>query len=292
LSITSISGGGNHNVNVYGNGTVIAGNGNDSVNITGAGNVVIGNGRDTISIGGSGTVSAGSGNDRISILQSGNISVGGGNDTLSLHGTGRITEIGLSGHDTINLGSGNDTIVVQGYATVHSGASNGYGAGGATIYGGSLVINHQASGITQDVALAGKMTLMGGTSLTEFVAGSGSTVMKGGSGHDLFIAGSGHDTMTGAGSHNVFEFLSSNAGGQHVITNFVSGDTLNVEGHSLTWLISHHDVTSHNGNTYISVDNGKTTIELQGVTQPSTLAHPPGTPPDLTIREGFHGDRF
>ncbi len=260
MSTISISGGGNHNVNVYGNGTVIAGNGNDSINISGNGNVVIGNGRDTISIGGS----------------------------------AQITEIGISGHDTISLGLGNDTISVQGYATVTiaggsvATCSTIVGGGAATISGGSLVIHHLSNGITQDFALAGKMTLIGGTSLTEFAASGGSTVLKGGSGHDVFIGGSGHDTMTSIGTHNVFEFLASAAGGQHLITNFVSGDQLNVEGHSLTYFISHNEVTSLNGNTYISVDNGKTTIELQGV----TTAHPAQTPETSPVLSLNHIERF
>jgi Ca2+-binding RTX toxin-like protein len=273
VSTTSISGGGNHNVNVY-SGTVALGNGNNLVNISGVGQVTVGNGRDTISIGNNGTVSAGSGNDRIAVQGYGRISVGGGNDTLTINKSGQIIETGASGHDTINLGSGSDTIVVQGQATV-SGAANGYGRGAlgsATIAGGSLIVNHLSTAVTQDIAVAGKITVIGGAAASEFIGGSGSTLMKGGSGHDTFIGGSGHDTMTGSGNHNVFEFLAANQGGQHVITNFVSTDQLNVEGHALSYLISHHDVTYSDGNTYITVDGGKTTIELQGVTAKGAAA--------------------
>ena len=61
--------------------------------------------------------------------------------------------------------------------------------------------------------------------------------------------------------------MKSAQGGQHVIQNFVSGqDQLYIEGHSLSWLQSHHDISTSGGNTYISIDGGKTTIELQGVT--------------------------
>jgi Ca2+-binding RTX toxin-like protein len=137
------------------------------------------------------------------------------------------------------------------------------------------MVNHM-NGITQAIAAGGKATLLGGTGATEFVSGSGSTVMKGVSGRDTFVGGSGHDTMTGVGSHNVFEFLAAEKGGQHVITNFVSTDMLNVEGHSLSYLISNHEVTSSGGNTYISIDGGKTTIELQGVTETSTHTHGAG----------------
>ncbi|HWW19398.1 MAG TPA: hypothetical protein VNZ06_01220, partial [Steroidobacteraceae bacterium] len=69
----------------------------------------------------------------------------------------------------------------------------------------------------------------------------------------------------GAGA-NVFEFLADQHGGQHVITNFVSGqDKLYLEGYSLSYLQQHGEVSSHGGNTYISLDSGKTTIELKGV---------------------------
>jgi Ca2+-binding RTX toxin-like protein len=290
VATTSIQGGGNTNVMVYGSGTVVAGNGNDGINILVNGKVTVGDGRDTINIGGNGTVVAGSGNDRIQILGNGSISVGGGHDTLTLEGSGGITQTGTQGHDTINLGYGNDTIYVQGSATVNSGSFPAYGRGrfsagpftaghgthavisgpGATIAGGELEVLH-VKGVTQDVAVSGTMTLLGGVSATEFIGGRGTTVMKGGMGNDTFIGGSGHDTMTGGSGHNLFEFLSSEQGGQHVITNFVSSDQLNVEGHSLSYLMSHGEVTTSDGNTYISIDGGKTTIELQGVTETDPL---------------------
>jgi hypothetical protein len=89
--------------------------------------------------------------------------------------------------------------------------------------------------------------------------------MKGKSGSDTFIGGSGHDTMSSVGSKNIFDFVATAKGGQHLITNFISGDKLNVEGESLSYLQSHHEVSSHGGNTYITLDGGKTTIELLGV---------------------------
>jgi Ca2+-binding RTX toxin-like protein len=127
--------------------------------------------------------------------------------------------------------------------------------------------DHQhGSGVTQDIAVSGKMTLVGSSAHTEFVGGTGSSDFIGHSGRDTFVGGSGQDTMTGSGKHNVFEFLKSESGGQHVITNFVSGDQLYVEGHSLSYLQAHHDITVSGGNTYISIDGGKTMIELKGFT--------------------------
>lgn len=290
MATTSITGGENHNVTVYGNGTVVAGDGNNSVHLMG-GSVTLGDGQDTVSASGNATVSAGSGNNLISVGGSGQVAVGSGNDTISLLGSGQITEVGPSGNDTIRIGSGNDTISIQGNATVYGSnisavnpVSNRFplirgGAdrpfptrsfSGATIAGGGeLHVGHQ-NGFMQDVAVSGTMTLAGGTARTDFVGGSGTTVMRGGSGQDTFIGGTGHDTMSGVGSHNVFEFLSSSQGGSHVITNFVSGDQINVDGHSFSYLLANNQVSMHDGNTYISADGGKTTIEIQGV----SLGHP------------------
>jgi Ca2+-binding RTX toxin-like protein len=302
MSTMSIPGGANHNVTVYGSGTVIEGNGNDSIRIEGSGTVIVGDGRNMITVLGNATVSAGSGDDRISIGGIGHVSVGGGNDTLTLSGGGEFVQRGIQGHDTINLGTGNDTIYEQGNATVHGSyltndsaygslgfARGGFGHvpmgsafgsgtfGGATISGGELQVIH-SNGLTEDMAVNGKMTLLGGLAATEFVGGSGSTVMRGGFGNDTFVGGSGHDTMVGGSGHNVFEFLASGQGGQHVITNFVSSDQLDVEGHSLKYLSSLEEVTTRDGNTYISVDGGKTTIELQGVTESDHYPHQPFHP--------------
>ena len=226
----SISGSGNVDINVFGRHTVIAGNGNDRIDIHGKGKII----------------------------------VGSGYDTLTLNTTGVIIQHGSSGHDTINLGTGNDTIYEQGQATVWGSFSHG-SFGAATINGGELKVLHHGN-VTEDIAVSGQMTLLGSHAHTEFVGGTGSTLMEGGSGHDTFVGGSGQDTMGGTGHHNLFEFLKADHGGTHVIQNFVSGDQLYVEGHSLCYLQSHHDITMCGGNTYISIDGGKTTIELQGVT--------------------------
>jgi Ca2+-binding RTX toxin-like protein len=237
-------GGGNANVTVYGQGTILAGNGNDTLTIWGSGAVVAGNGDDNIAIHGDGTIDAGS-----------------GSDTLSLSGTGRILQSNASAHDTINLGSGSDTIYTRGEATVHGTF------GGATF--GNAIVSFVNIGSTHiEHAISGYVTLMGGAHSNEFLGGDGGhTVMIGGAGNDTFVGGAGHDTMTGGAGKNLFEFISAAAGGQHVITNFVSGqDQLYLEGYSLSYLQSHHDITVSGGNTYISLDGGKTTVELQGIT--------------------------
>jgi Ca2+-binding RTX toxin-like protein len=227
-----------------------------------------------ITVYGKGTVISGSGNDKITITDKGKIVVGSGHDTLSLLKGGVISQLGSAGRDTIHIGSGTTTIFEQGRATVsghhgsgsdqHHHSSGAFGS--ATIFGGELKVT-ESHGLTKDIAVSGKMTLLGSAAPTEFVGGSGSTSMVGGKGNDTFIGGTGHETMVGGKGHDLFEFLSVDKGGQALIKDFVSGhDKLYLEGHTLSYLEKQGDISTHGGNTYISLDGGKTTIELQGVT--------------------------
>lgn len=272
-------GGGNWSGTVFGNSKVYAGNGNDAITVSGGtglvdvgsgsdnieiydkGTVVAGSGDDSINIGGAGQVTAGGGNDSITLHNDGHLTVGAGFDTISLIDSGTITQLGTAGVDTISpLGYGSDTIFEAGKAFV----GNPYGT--ATIAGGELKLINQPGVHTED-AVSGKATLVGGEYSNMFVGGTGSVVMKGGLGADTFVGGSGSDTMTGGSNTNLFEFLASEKGGSHVITNFVAGqDQLYLEGNSLSYLQAQHDITVSGGNTFISLDGGATTIELKGVT--------------------------
>jgi Ca2+-binding RTX toxin-like protein len=218
-----------------------------------------------ITVYGKGTVISGSGNDKIAITDKGKIVVGAGNDTLSLLKGGLISQLGAAGRDTIHIGSGTSTIFEQGHATV-AGLHHSDAFGSATIFGGELKVTESHS-VTQDIAVSGKMTLLGSAAPTEFVGGKGSTSMVGGNGNDTFIGGTGHETMVGGKGHDLFEFLGADKGGHALIKDFVSGqDQLYLEGHTLSYLEKHGDISTHGGNTFISLDGGKTTIELQGVT--------------------------
>lgn len=261
----SISGSGNADVKVFGRGTVIAGNGNDKIDITGRGEII----------------------------------VGSGHDTLTLEHGGVIHEHGASGQDTINIGAGNATIFEQGHATV-TGAF-----GSLTMSGGVLEIHQTHSqgheqGHTQGHTqgqdqghhpaahaqphwshgwdyhagaagaheskgdFAGRTTQVGAEARSNFVSGAGS--VHGGAALNVVFA-AGHESLIGSSGHNLFEFLKTDQVGHHLITNFVAGqDQLYVEGHSLSYLQQHHDISTHGGNTYIGIDGGRTTIELQGVT--------------------------
>jgi Ca2+-binding RTX toxin-like protein len=218
-----------------------------------------------ITVYGKGTVIAGGGNDKIAITGKGEIIVGAGHDTLSLYKGGTISQLGSAGRDTIHIGTGTTTIYEQGHATVTGPYSKG-AFGSATIFGGVLKVS-ESHGVTKETAVSGKMTLLGSAARTEFIGGKGTTSMVGGKGNDTFIGGSGHDTMVGGKGHDLFEFIKADKGGKHLIKDFVSGqDKLYLEGHSLSYLEKHGEVSTHGGNTYISLDGGKTTIELLGIT--------------------------
>src|SRR5579862_311360 len=231
-TFVSISGGGNANVHIYGNGSVAAGSGNDTIQIDG-------NGR---------------------------ITVGAGHDVITLNGQqGYVLQHGVNGNDTINLGTGRDSITEAGTATVHGAFGN------ATIEGGKFQFFGKGTTANpfQELAVNGKATLVGGSHSNQFIGGSGSVVMQGGTGNDTFTGGSGFTTMTGGSGQNLFSigFQHTGVGGTDVITNFVSGhDQLYLEGHSYSWLTSHGDITVSHGNTFISLDGGQTTVELKGFT--------------------------
>jgi Ca2+-binding RTX toxin-like protein len=234
----SISGSGQVDVTVFGQGTVYAGNGNDNINITGSGSIV----------------------------------VGSGNDTLTLGQGGTITEHGASGHDTIQIGpTGSYTISEEGHATV-TGAF-----GTATIDGGVLNIVEGANGTqttsagatgsthgttTGTTGLAhvthmhGPSTLLGSAHTTEFASGhAGLAFMK---------AGMGQDSLVGGSTHNIVAL--HDKAGPALIKNFVAGhDHLYLPGHSLVFAAQTHAISTQGDKTMIGMDGGKTMIELHGV---------------------------
>jgi hypothetical protein len=195
---------------------------------------------------GNGTVHAGTGNDSIRIDGNGTIEVGSGKDHLTLEGSGKIVEhasLNHHGHDTINLGSGNDTILEAGRATVHGAF------GHATVQGGKFEFyDHHGHGQVDEIARSGKATMVGGSHDTKFV-----------------VAGTAQATMIGGSGNNLFEITGHKHTGTDVIKNFVHGhDKLYLEGHSLSYYQAHGDVKVSHGSTFITLDGGKTTVELKG----------------------------
>jgi Ca2+-binding RTX toxin-like protein len=270
----SISGGSDASVRIYGDGTVVAGSGNDSIRIDGNGQISVGAGSDHVTLmgsggfyehgsGGSDTINLGKGHD--TVTEAGHATVYGAFGSASIQGgTVEFGHVGGSDHShdhdhDRSHGSAQWLGARHGDDDGRHGAHSSYGDG----QGGDAP-NHP---YYEAIAVSGNATLLGGDHCTQFVGGTGNVVMHGGTGNDTFVGGSGHATMTGGSAHNVFAFTSQGMGGTDVITNFVSGqDKLYLEGQSLSYLQSQGDVTMSHGNTYISLDGGKTTIELKGFT--------------------------
>jgi Ca2+-binding RTX toxin-like protein len=261
-TFVSISGGGNVNVNVYGNGTVAAGNGNDTIRIDGSGNVSVGAGSDSITLNGPGYIlQANSG----SMIGNDTINLGSGNDTLTE--AGKATVYGAFGSATVEGGKfqflqldSNGQQVNSAYTSAYNPHAGAHGGGSSAAVAGSA-----PQYTYQELAINGQATLLGGSQSDQLIGGSGSVVMQGGTGNDTFMGGSGMATMTGGTGQNLFDFGFQAKGGTSVITNFVQGhDQLYLEGQSFSQLQS--EVTVQNGNTYINLDGGQTTVELKGFT--------------------------
>jgi Ca2+-binding RTX toxin-like protein len=220
----------------------------------------------------------------------GSVTVGGGNHTIHVHGNETISIL-AGGNDTIDANKPGAHAVVYG----PGGPFGTYGS--ATITGGSLEVG--STGYTLQITASGgqatiqggiypeqmhggtgSTTMLGGFGPDTFFGGAGSSLMQGGFGPDSFVGGQGSDTMiagfgndTMVGGHkgaggDVFAFTGGSFG-HDVVKNFISGqDQLYLDGHTLSYLESHHDITTKNGNTTIHL--GATTIELQGVTHLSS----------------------
>jgi len=216
-------------------------------------------------------LTAGLGTDTVGSVQvSGTASVG----NLSQLSVNQGVGLPATGNDTINLGSGSDTIVQSGQATVSSAFNTATTY--ASIAGGEAQttlgnVGTEVSGVTSGVQ-AEAATIIGGaldsaTVTAQNTNASLTGVFSGVNADSNAILGTaGVDSLTGGAGQNVFEFLAENAGGQHTITNFVSTDQLYVEGYSLAYLQANNDISTQGGNTYISIDGGKTSIELKGFT--------------------------
>jgi len=164
------------------------------------------------------------------------------------HATKAALSHSFTGHDTISLGVGSDTIFEAGNATVH-------GLFGSSTISGGTVAFVNASSLHEQLASSGKETLVGGSQ--QFV-GKSSNFLEA---KDVLHTAS---ATVGGGAKS---FVEISGAGSHVISNFVAGkDQLYVEGHSLSYLQQHADISVKGGSTHISLDGGKTTIELQGVT--------------------------
>lgn len=125
---------------------------------------------------------------------------------------------------------------------------------------GGLGLN-SASAITtgsgQDTAVSGNAAKMGSSSFGGNSTMLSASAVKVGSSPASF----GADSVSGSSSSSLLS-----GAGSSVITNFLSGaEKLVLEGNALSYLSKLDSVSSHGSSTIISLDGGKTTIEMVGM---------------------------
>jgi hypothetical protein len=220
-------------------------------------------------------VSAGVGTDSVGNVNVSTTASVGSLNTLTINES--LKALSALGVDTINLGSGADTIVQSGQATIANAFSiagptgvNTYSTASTTLANARTDVNGVLGGTKADVSAVS--TVIGGALDEARVTGqNGITDVSGvfsGVKADAatVVGGTGVSTLTGGTGSTLFEFLGNDTGSQSTITNFVSTDKMYVEGYSLSYLQANHDISTQGGNTYISIDGGKTSIELKGFT--------------------------
>jgi hypothetical protein len=193
---------------------------------------------------------------------------------LTVHGHHEV--VPGPGHDTVASGSHSTKVVLGvGHDTVAPLGPPVGAFGRAALpaspvaYSTAIAKDPTAQGhAAVDHTALGKMTLLGGAG-REFH--SGATVAglnKDAKAVERVSTLTGHDTMLGGKNTDALGFLKGQHGSAHLIQDFVTGQSkLHLAGASLESLKTAHDaaVSSHGGNTYISLDGGKTTIALHGI---------------------------
>jgi hypothetical protein len=221
------------------------------------------------------TVSAGVGTDSVGNANVTTTASVGSLNTLTINES--LKALSALGVDTINLGSGADTIVQSGQATIANAFStagptgvNTYSTASTTLANARTDVNGVLGGTKADASAVA--TVIGGALDSASVTGQNgitdvSGVFSGVKADASAIVGTaGVSTLSGGTGSTLFEFLGNETGTQSTITNFVSTDKMYVEGYSLSYLQSHNDISTQGGNTYISLDGGKTSVELKGFT--------------------------
>lgn len=227
--------------------TIIGGLGDDAIKGDAGNDVTSGDaGNDDIKLGaGNDYTDAGDGNDKI-MGEDGNDTIYAGADNDSVKcGIGNDSVLGGSGNDTVTLDDGND------YCEAGTGDDQVKGAVGAdTIYGGD----------GQDNLLGGSENdfLYGDAGFDTLVGDAGNDSLNGGAGDDRLIGAAGDDTMTGGLGADVFDFKQ---GGHDVVTDFTSGDLLDLTGNFAKILAT---ATYDSSGAHLTI--GANVIDLLGVT--------------------------
>lgn len=173
---------------------------------------------------------------------------------------GADTISGLGGNDVLSGGAGSDVILAgDGDDTIDAGT------GGDRLFGGDGADSLSATGDGVSDTLDGGLgddTLVAGTGADSLTGGDGDDQLNGGAGNDTLEGGEGADTLTGGAGNDVFRYHDD--GGSNVITDFATGDKIDLS--ELTGLFSFSDLSITDDGSDASVSlNGQTLFTLQGV---------------------------
>jgi serralysin len=143
-----------------------------------------------------------------------------------------------------------------------------YGGGGWIsyawgIHGGFTIAN----GVTIENAKsgAGNDKLIGNDAANMLDAGAGDDNLDGGAGNDRLIGGAGKDSLTGGSGNDTFVFASGDSAvglGRDVVTDFASGDRIDLTGAGAKSFIGNNAFTGSAGQVRSVNISGQTIIEL------------------------------
>jgi hypothetical protein len=254
-----------------GNDTVLGGDGNDTLE-GGAGNDSLrgGTGIDTASYAASkggvtvnlvtGTANDGmGGTDSLSEIE--NVIGSSSNDRITGDGNNNRLD-GGTGDDYLDGGAGNDTVLGGAGHDILGGWSGDDSISGGE---GNDALFGWADNDTLDGG-TGNDTLNGGTGNDSLDGGTGNDILLGGEGSDTLIGGAGSDTLSGGAGSDTFVINSLD--GSDTITDFSSGDVLQIDKASLGGATNFKLVPTQDGNTAVQVEvNGsfQTIATLNGV---------------------------
>ena len=212
----------------YANDVLFGGNGNDTLD-GGSGNDILsgGNGDDVL-IGGSGndTLTGGAGNDRF-FFNARDF----GQDTITDFSTGDVIDVSQLGIASLAQLQpymsqvGPDVTI----ATFYGGYAESITIQNTTLASltaADFVFNTSSTGWNLTGSYANDV-LFGGNGNDTLDGGSGNDILSGGNGDDVLIGGSGNDTLTGGAGNDRF-FFNARDFGQDTITDFSTGDVIDL----------------------------------------------------------------
>ncbi|MBD3879563.1 MAG: hypothetical protein SR1Q5_07765 [Quinella sp. 1Q5] len=167
---------------------------------------------------------------------------------------------------------------------------------------GTTARSIDASAVDHDLTITGnkqKNVIIGADGDNIIDGGAGADKLYGGSGNNTLIGGKGNDTLEGGTGSNVFVY--ENGGGNDVITNYKSGDVIQVSG-----TVSGAGFNDNAPNDYVfTVGEGKITLKdarnkyIKVIDDTGSYWYP--EPPEaqlvyssgkVEIKKGYKGDTF